>query len=125
MAKLTNTGAVLTAPVGTPVRVGHNRTIAREVRPDGTVAFRCRLHGAPVVTVTPQGSSGRAIVKLDTCGYLTTTTIAAMRDFMRAFGIKGGASRAGGKLSARWMSAGEWHGEDAADGKSIVFVADM
>jgi hypothetical protein len=125
MAKLDNLDSVLTASAGTTVKVGHNRTITREVRRDGTVSFWCRLHGSPVVIVTPQGSSGRAIVKLDTWGYLTTTTVAAMRDFMRAFGIKGNASRAGGKLSARWVCDGGWHEEDADDGKSMVFVADM
>ena len=105
MALIKNMEKVWKAAPGVSVTVGNNRTITR----DESGAFVCRLHGHPVVTITPKGASGIAYVRLDVCGYLTTTTVAAMSDFLGAFGISAAASRAGGFLSARWkMPSGAW-----------------
>ena len=122
MAKLKNLDSIWTAPEGHAVKVGNNRTITRDKRDGGAIVFTCRLHGAPVVKVTPHGDNGTATVRLDACGYLTTTTIAAMGDFIAAFGIRGRASRAGGILSARWYLDG-WFERESLDGESMAFTA--
>lgn len=124
MAQLSNLDRIWTAPPGTAVTVGNNRTITRETRADGVKHFVCRLHGAPVAIIVPHGAAGTVSVRLDACGYLTTTTIRAMSDFIGAFGVAGAASRAGGILSARWHYAGEWHERDSSDGDLMSFVAD-
>lgn len=123
MAKLANIDRIWTAAPGALVKVGNNRHICRAPFGKGGEGFTCFLHGAPIVTVIPHGANGTATVRLDACGYLTTTTIAAMRDFMRAFGIRGSASRAGGILSARWYQDG-WHDRESSDGESMSFAAD-
>ena len=123
MAKLKNTYRIWTAPEGQAVTVGNNRAITRETR-GGNQVFVCRLRGSPVVVATPHGGNGTITIRLDVCGYLTTTTISAMRDFMGAFGVAGSASRAGNTLSARWYHDGAWHDRDSADGESMSFVAD-
>ena len=123
MANLKNLDRIWTAPKGVAVAVGNNRTITRETRADGAQVFTCRLHGAPVVVATPHGADGTVTIRLDACGYLTTTTIAAMRDFMGAFGVAGSASRAGGVLSARWYQDG-WKERESSDGESLSFAAD-
>ena len=105
MTKLRNKDRVWSAPVGESVTIGHNRTVTRDV----SGAFVCRLHGHPVATIEPKGTSGVVYVRLDVCGYLTRTTIAAMGDFCDVFGVAAAASRAGGFLSARWkMPSGAW-----------------
>lgn len=124
MASIRNLDSVWTAPEGRAVTVGNNRTITRDRRADGATVFTCRLHGSPVVTVTPHGAAGTVSIKLDACGYLTTTTCAAMRDFLHAFGIVAGVSRAGGVLSARWVHDDAWHERESSDGDSMSFVAD-
>ena len=123
MAKLMNLDRIWTAPEGVSITVGNNRTITRDTRADGAQVFICRLHGVPVVVATPHGTGGTVTIRLDSCGYLTTTTIAAMRDFMRAFGVAGSASRAGGVLSARWYQDG-WKERESSDGESMGFAAD-
>lgn len=123
MAQLKNLARIWTAPLGEMVTVGNSRRIVRNGREGGGIAFTCYLHGAPIVKIVPHGGRGTATVKLNTCGYLTTTTVAAMKDFMDAFGIKAVASRAGGKLSARWYQDG-WHERDSSDGESMSFSAD-
>jgi hypothetical protein len=115
MANLRNLDRIFTAPIGTAVTVGHNRTI-EQTEPN---RFTCRLYGHPIVVVTAHGAAGTASVELDACGYLTTTTIAAMGDFMRAFGVAGSASRAGGILSARWFGDG-WKESEAETGVDML-----
>jgi hypothetical protein len=119
MAKLKRLDDIWKLPAGQLVTVGHNRQIAR----DESGAFTCYLHGAPIVKARPHGASGTITLKLDACGYLTTTTVAAMRDFMAAFGVAGSASRAGGKLSARWHTGDGWTERDSVDGESLSFSA--
>lgn len=105
MAKLNNIDQVWTAAPGVPVKVGNNRTIER----DSAGAFVCKLHGNPVARIDCKGGEGVARVALNVCGHLTPTTIAAMGDFLSAFGVTARASRAGGYLSARWkMPSGAW-----------------
>lgn len=122
MAMLKNIENTWTAPEGKLVTVGNNRQIAREVE-DGFPVFKCYLHGSCVAQIKPHGVSGSVTVRLDDCGYLTAATIAAMGDFMRAYGVQGVASRAGGKLSVRYMmDGGEWKERKAVDGK-VTFAA--
>jgi hypothetical protein len=119
MAKLKNIDKIWTAASGESVTVGNNRRIVR----DDSGAFTCYLHGAPIVRARPHGAAGTITIKLDACGYLTATTIAAMRDFMGAFGVAGSASRAGGALSARWHTGDGWVERDSVDGESLSFFA--
>ena len=119
MANLKNLESIWTAPAGRAMTVGNNRTITR----DESGAFVCRLHGAPIVTARPHGAAGTITIRLDACGYLTATTIAAMRDFMGAFGVVGSASRAGGVLSARWHDGEGWRERESSDGDSLSFAA--
>jgi hypothetical protein len=119
MAKLKRLDDIWKLPAGQLVTVGNNRQIAR----DESGAFTCYLHGAPIVKARPHGASGTITIRLDACGYLTTTTIAAMRDFMAAFGVAGSASRAGGNLSARWHDGETWQERESSDGESMSFAA--
>lgn len=116
MAKLKNTHKIFDLANGQAMTVGNNRTITR----DSGNEFTCRLHGHPVVKVKVLSPcSGNVVLWLDSCGYLTTTTINAMGDFMRAFGVSGIASRAGGKLSARWFADG-WKERQAEEGVEML-----
>lgn len=125
MAQLRNLDKIHSAPLETLVTVGNNRQIMRVADHDGAPRFKCYLHGHCVAEIKPLTlGTLRADVFLDTCGYRTTTTIAAMKDFMGAFGISGGASRAGGELSARYKLDGEWCETYARDGYSLDFTAD-
>lgn len=115
MAQLKNLDQIWSEPIGTVVTVGHNRTI-EQTEPN---RFTCRLHGHPVAMVVNHGGAGTVSFTLDSCGYLTTTTIAAMGDFMAAFGVAGSASRAGGVLSARWYGDG-WQERQAEPGVGML-----
>lgn len=116
MAQLKNTDKIFDLANGQAVTVGNNRTITR----DSANEFTCRLHGHPIVKVKVLSpDSGNVVLWLDSCGYLTTTTIAAMGDFMHAFGVSGSASRAGGKLSARWFADG-WKERQAEEGVEML-----
>ena len=120
MATIKNLEKVWGAPYGTPVTVGNNRQIQR-VRGG---AFECFLHGSRVAVIDPCGTdSSMARVYLDTCGYATNTTRAAMKDFMGAFGVKGSASLAGGKLSARYHNGTAWRDIESEDGARLSFIA--
>lgn len=103
MAKLKNTDKIFDLANGQALTVGHNRTVTR----DSKTEFTGRLHGHPVFSIKC-ANDGTAFVKLDCCGYLTVTTRSAMADFMKAFGISGGVSIAGGVLSARAKREGEY-----------------
>lgn len=101
------------------VRVGNNRIIKRKAEN----RFTGYLHGWPVFSIVYL-ADGRASVGLHTCGYLTATTVAAMGDFSRAFGLKVVASRAGGVLSAHWECGGELRECNSGDGKEVNFIAE-
>lgn len=73
---------------GKVVKVGHNRTLRLD--PAGHLDFA--LYG----NVVAQVCEGE--IWLDHCGYKGPTTNAAMRDFMRACGIIGAVSFAGGSV---------------------------
>jgi len=83
-------------------KVGNNRTVShvlsanREGGEDRTIIGS--LHGHPVFTLYKK--EGGYTLRLDTCGYTTVTTRAAMADFTRAAGLRIGVSIAGGELSA-------------------------
>jgi hypothetical protein len=125
MAKLKNLDSLFTMRPRQVMTVGNNRTVECVwISSKGAGKFRCRLHGHEIVTATTHGAGGTVTIHLDACGYLTSTTIAAMRDFMGAFGVAGSASRAGGILSARWFHDGAWHDRDSTDGESMSFAAD-
>jgi hypothetical protein len=120
MAKLMNRETVWTAPAGHSVTVGNNRTVTRRDGA-GETFFDCRLHGHTVAVIACKGASGIAYVTLDSCGYMTPTTVAAMKDFMGLFGITAGVSRAGGKLSVRYkLPSGAWREKE--DDSSLTFV---
>jgi hypothetical protein len=118
MAKLKRLDDIWKLPAGQLVTVGNNRQIAR----DESGAFTCYLHGSPVARIKCEGASGITRVDLDSCGFMTATTVAAMRDFLAAFGITAGVSRAGGRLSARWkMPSGAWR-ETESDSGTLAFT---
>lgn len=94
--------------------VGHNRTVSHARTARGMTIIGA-LHGHAIFELTlerdreaPQNDRYR--LRLDHCGYPTRTTRAAMADFLRAAGIRGAVSMAGGELNA-WLSFkdGSWH----------------
>lgn len=119
MAQLKNTHVFTFRDVvnnGALVTVGNNRQARteRETLATGDEVRRvcCYLHGYNVATFSqhwykaPGGfdHDPRAVfVELDTCGFMTTTTRAAMKDFLDAMRVSGSASVARGELSARYM----------------------
>jgi hypothetical protein len=120
MAKLINRETIWTAPEGQAVTVGNNRTVTRKDGA-GESYFECRLHGHPVAVIACKGASGVAYVTLDSCGFLTVTTVSAMKDFLALFGISAGVSRAGGKLSVRYtMPSGAWREKEGDSSLNFV-----
>lgn len=104
--------------------VGNNRTVT--LTPEGEL--QCRLHGHKVASFK-QGKDGLEVT-LDTCGWLTVTTMAAMGGFMGAMGIRGSTRRAKGTFGARWYvgegqpGTDQWGFMDAdsPDNRRISFV---
>ena len=104
---------------GQIVTVGHNR----QVRKHNSQNFVCYLHGHPIAFFSNMDANGMCSVTLDHCGFQTVTTAAAMRDFLRFFGVSGGVSMARGKFWARWK-CGTWHERDCEPGSTqISFIA--
>lgn len=79
---------------GKIVKVGNNRTLLLD--PAGHLNFA--LHG----NVIAQACDGE--IWLDPCGWKSRTTQAAMRDFLKACGISGGVSFAGGNVSGKYRN---------------------
>lgn len=76
------------------VTVGNNRTIAVN---DGV--FCGFLHGNEIFQVElDENDPHAALVCLDHCGYMTSTTIRAMNDFLEYFGLRAKASIKKGNL---------------------------
>ena len=74
-----------------PAKVGNNRTTVRL----GSKRIN-RLHGNPVMVV----DYAAGLIALDTCGYLTTTTMDAIKGFLEAeTGLVWRPSRAGSVFS--------------------------
>lgn len=97
--------------------VGNNRTVTHRhntvTADDGVTRKDCleivgALHGHPVFRMrkfNPKDAetwSTTHSLRLDTCGYLTTTTRAAMDDFLRAAGLRSKVSIAGSELNC-WL----------------------
>jgi len=83
-------------------KVGNNREVLH-VRCAHEEQIMGLLHGHPVFMLTRPASycsSQDAVLYLDTCGHMTATTVAAMRDFCEAAGFLMGVSRTGGVLTA-------------------------
>lgn len=118
MANLKNLHKIPALADGERVTVGNNRTIERK-----GPSYVCRLHGNPSFTLRAR-ASGYADIFLDTCGWLTATTVQAMQDFAGALGVSLGVSRAGGVLSARWPLDGEWCARKSTGGDMLSLVAD-
>ncbi len=76
------------------IKVGNNREI-QWYHIAGV--FRGFLHGFEIFQYMPADKK----VCLDPCGFPTTTTRNAMKDFLEYFNIPGSVSFAGGKFSAR------------------------
>lgn len=74
---------------GRPARRSHGR--------EGEL--QCRLHGHKVASFR-RGKEGLEVT-LDTCGWLTVTTMAAMKDYLAAMRVKGSVGRAKGGFTAR------------------------
>jgi len=76
------------------VKVGNNRTTEK---PNPNVRVNC-LHGASIMAVRYDYPKRR--IELHTCGFRTTTTRDAMKDFLDAeTGLRWGVSFAGGKFT--------------------------
>ncbi len=99
MAKLKNIDGLFDLANGGAVTVGNNRIITRVNR----AKFTGSLHGHPIFKIIcdMSGESGDCRITLNTCGFMTVTTRAAMNDFCRAFGVSVGVSFAQGVFSAR------------------------
>lgn len=119
MAKTIDPCKVFALGEGESLKVGHNRVVTKKGD-----TFACALHGHVVAWVVPLKEHPLCRVTLDDCGYLTSTTISAMCDFMRLFGVAGKASRAGGVLSVRYKRyGGVWCDKDKPKGTTLEFTA--
>ena len=121
MANLKNLDKAIYGPHWTPVTVGNNRTIEHV----GNGQHECRLHGHKIAIIQCT-ESGYAKVTLDTCGFRTPTTRAAMVGFMGAFGLRANVSFAGGVFWACYWCDGEDRKEKLARGDKphqITFMA--
>lgn len=78
-----------------PRKVGHNRHMMLSAQG----SYMCELHNTIVCVYDPRQGS----VKLETGGYLTATTIAAINDYLDLFGLTCRASRAKGEFTV-WTS---------------------
>lgn len=102
-----------TLPTGQLVTVGNNRQVAQGIEPDGTRTLDCYLHGSRVVGASYSPKDGILRVDVDTCGYPTVTTRAAINDFLGALGVDAGASVAKKRLSVRaWGDVDVFHHND-------------
>lgn len=121
--------------IGKPV--GNNRTVTHSNRfqtdSDGMVRRSARqitgsLHGHAVVTLSEiydHATTGGNLyrLKLDTCGHPTSTTRAAMADFMAAMGFKAQVSMAGGELScALFFKDGGQHRLKSGGSKIVAML---
>lgn len=75
MARITNIKPFTETTNGVDVKVGHNRTVNNSPADDIIV---CKLHGHSVLVLDTKENR----LRLDTCGYMTTTTRSAMKDFL-------------------------------------------
>lgn len=107
-------------PLEKRVTIGHNRTI---YKPQSYLLY-CSLHGN-TVAIFRKAADGSFYVSLDHCGWLNTTTMRAMKDFLGFAGISAGVSRAKGKFSARYQIKRDvWLAQAADDsGQRIYFNA--
>ncbi|MGI9493143.1 MAG: hypothetical protein ACR2QF_12155 [Geminicoccaceae bacterium] len=93
------------------MRCGHNRTVRNNGR-----KIECRLHGNLVV----EYNNPTKKLRINSCGYRTVTTTAAIGDFLHAIpGITGRSSFAGGRFAVTV------NGETkSTDGETITFNID-
>ena len=120
MANLKNLEKAIFGPHHTAITVGNNRTIEHV----GDGMHDCRLHGHRVARIKCT-KTGYAKVTLDTCGFRSVTTRAAMSDFLSAFGIRGNVSFAGGKFWACWWMDGDDRKEKESidNAETLTFMA--
>jgi hypothetical protein len=90
---------------GTDKAVGNNRRVLH-VAGEHSDKIIGTLHGHPVFCLSRHKEGGKYTLTLDTCGYLTTTTVAAIKDFLFAAGLCGRVSRAGGEFKAALLIDG-------------------
>jgi len=81
------------------VTVGHNRTLQLATDAIGP-CLTFRLHGH-VVAAFWKANNGTFQLKMDSCGYHTTTTRNAITDAVNLFGFAGGVSFAKGGFKPR------------------------
>ena len=105
-------------PLNKRVKIGHNRTI---YKPSADLLY-CSLHDNTIAFFR-KAADGSFDVTLDHCGWLGTTTLAAMRDFGKFVGVSFGVSRAKGKFTARYrVKRDVWLDQAAeADNQRIYF----
>lgn len=82
--------------------VGNNRVFRRD---KNTITGYLHMHPIVVLSMDDEGTWN---ITLNPCGWRTTTTRAAMKDFLQALGIKAGISFAKGSFSARLFLEGQW-----------------
>lgn len=95
---------------GTRKTVGNNRQVSHSQQGWEDI-ITGTLHGHAIFTLKRfrQGTMHTPsfvefyTLTLNTCGYATTTTRAAMADFLKAAGIRAGVSMAGGELNVKLM----------------------
>lgn len=100
MAQLKNLDRIFDLANGNNLTVGNNRVISRVNR----AQFVGLLYDNPVFSITldSSGESGNCRITLNTCGFMTVTTRAAMVDFCQAFGVTVGVSFAKGVFIMRY-----------------------
>ena len=100
------------------VTVGNNRTISVN---EGV--FCCFLHGHEIAQFEMTDDPHAVKVSLDHCGWQTTTTRQAMKDFLEYFGVMGSVSFAKGKFSVRYRAVDcRYHEIDDAP-RNVTFYA--
>ena len=103
MAK-TNINAFCNLTPGKSAIVGHNRRVRMDTGPAGTI-LTCTYHATDIVTVTIPHGGAECKVVIDPAGYFTTSTMAAIKDFLELlFSGYAGVSRAKGRFSVSFAA---------------------
>lgn len=100
------------------VTVGNNRNISVNKG-----VFCCFLHGHEIAQFEMTDDPHAVKVCLDHCGWQTTTTRSAMKDFMEYFGVMGGVSFAKGKFSVRYKAVDSCYYDIDDAPRNVTFIA--
>lgn len=109
---------------GTMITCGNNRIVAHTLTDDGARRITASLHGHTVFTLRERPDN-LATLDVDHCGYMTSTTIAAINDFLGAADIRARASRAGGTFSLYSRDIGRLEAKQGNEAMPINAEVDL